>query len=232
MLDDSAAGKSLAAWMPDCVKALLGNVPIKRQALQLLHRLPNRLWFGKIYRRGLWQAPESVSGSGSTLEFTSGLREPLAQLLRELRVHRMVDAGCGDFNWMRHVDLSGIDYVGVDVVPRLIHDLKRRYTAPGRQFVAGDITRRLPACDLVLCRHVMIHLPNRDVLRLLGTVRKSGARYLLATTASAVALNADTWRGSFRLINLERPPFNLPRPARTIMDREVVLGLWETDRIP
>ena len=104
---------------------------------------------------------------------------------------------------MRHVDLSTIDYIGVDVVSGLVRELKRSHTAPGRQFLAGDITRRLPNCDLVLCRHVMIHLPNRDILRLLKAVRGSGARYLLATTTPAVTDNPDTWRGSFRLMKFE-----------------------------
>ncbi|MGA8567091.1 MAG: class I SAM-dependent methyltransferase [Candidatus Binataceae bacterium] len=217
--------------MQHSVRRVLRYLPMKRQALQLIRRLPNRLWFSQIYHRGLWHDQETVSGCGSTLEFTASLRQSLAKLLRELNVHRIVDAGCGDFNWMRHVDLSGIDYIGVDVVPRLVRELKKCYTAPKRQFLAGDITRHLPRCDLVLCRHVMIHLPNRDILRFFKAIRGSGARYLLATSAPAVSCNPDIWRGSFRLINLERSPFNLPKPSRILMDQNVQLGLWETKDI-
>jgi SAM-dependent methyltransferase len=204
---------------------------LKRRMFALLHRLPNRLWFSRIYRRRLWRDGETVSGPGSTLEFTTGLRQSLALLLRELDIHRIVDAGCGDFNWMGKVDLSGIDYVGVDVVASLVSESKRRYSASGRQFIVGDITQRVPECDLILCRHVMIHLPNRDIARLLEAIGRSGARYLLATTAPTVSENPDTWRGSFRLINLEKAPFNLSKPSRMLIDQNVVLGLWEVENI-
>jgi hypothetical protein len=41
-------------------------------------------------------------------------------VLHDLGAQSLLDAGCGDFNWMRTVDLPGIKYIGVDVVSDLI----------------------------------------------------------------------------------------------------------------
>ena len=79
-----------------------------------------RTAFRDIYARNSWGSNESVSGPGSELGFTSGLQVELAKMLRELGVQSLADAPCGDFNWMRCVDLAGIRYLGVDIVAELI----------------------------------------------------------------------------------------------------------------
>ena len=52
-----------------------------------------------------WQSPESKSGGSSTLSATAAIRAALPRLLSDLGVAVLIDAPCGDFNWMRHVDL-------------------------------------------------------------------------------------------------------------------------------
>ena len=44
----------------------------------------------------------------------------------------LLDAPCGDFNWMRHVPLGGVSYTGADVVPELIARNRRDYGRDGR----------------------------------------------------------------------------------------------------
>jgi hypothetical protein len=39
----------------------------------------------------------------------------------------LLDAGCGDFNWMRHVNLKLDQYIGIDVVPELICENQRQF---------------------------------------------------------------------------------------------------------
>ncbi len=64
-----------------------------------------RAAFRRIYTRNAWGSKGSVSGSGSESEFTASLRVTLPDLLRELGVRSVLDAPCGDFNWMQGVDL-------------------------------------------------------------------------------------------------------------------------------
>jgi hypothetical protein len=120
----------------------------------------------------------------------------------------------------------------VDVVEPLIRRNTELYASRDRSFLLADITKdRLPTADVGFCRHCLIHLPNRRVLAVLANLKASGARYLLATTNPGLLVNVDTWPGSFRPINLQIAPFNLPPPLRTLQDstsddQVSVIGLW------
>ena len=61
---------------------------------------------------------------------TAALRTSLAELLHELQVERLLDAGCGDFRWLREANLPVYDYIGIDVVPGLVAMLRARYSGP------------------------------------------------------------------------------------------------------
>src|SRR6266851_3007625 len=112
----------------------------------------NRSAFTEIHERQLWGCSESVSDVGSTLEGSRSIGDAPPQLLHDLGAQSLTDAGCGDFNWMRTVDLPGIKYIGVDVVSDLIERNRRAYGREDRSFLVADITKdRLPAADVVLC---------------------------------------------------------------------------------
>jgi len=192
--------------------------------------------FTRIYRGSEWLSDESRSGPGSELVRTEGLRHELPELLAELGVEVLLDAGCGDFRWMSEAELPVREYIGVEVVPELAADLQRRYARPGRRFIQADITRdELPQADFVLCREVLVHFPDEDVERALAAFRRTGARWLLATTFTARETNEPIELGAWRTLNLEAPPFSFPPPERTLDDiptrnRELALdkrlGLW------
>jgi SAM-dependent methyltransferase len=175
--------------------------------------------FAEIYRNNLWRSEESVSGTGSTLEFSAAIRERLPVILAELKAESLLDAGCGDFNWLKTVDLGHLQYFGIDVVEDLIRRNIELYGSAERIFTAADITRdRLPAADAVLCRHCLIHLSNGQIKLALLNLAATGAKYLLATTSPSVSRNKDIWPGSFRPVNLTIAPFNLPHPERLLND--------------
>jgi len=192
--------------------------------------------FTRIYRGSEWLSAESRSGPGSELVRTTGLRRELPELLAELGVDVLLDAGCGDFRWMRETELPVREYIGVEVVPELAAELTRRYTRLGRRFVQADITRdELPPGDFIFCRDVLVHFPDDDVMRALAAFRRTGARWLLATTFTARETNEPIELGAWRALNLEAPPFNFPPPEQLledipIRDRELGLdkrlGLW------
>ena len=197
--------------------------------------------FGRIYKGGEWMSAESRSGPGSELVRTAGLRRELPLLLTELGVDVLLDAGCGDFRWLSTTDLPVREYIGVEVVPELATELAWSYARPGRRFLHADITLDdLPPADLILCRDVLVHFPDDDIDRALAAFRRTGARWLLATTFTERATNGPVELGGWRTLNLEAPPWDFPSTVRTLVDVPIVdrelyldkrLALWELDRL-
>ena len=206
-----------------------------REARKALRRPSMEAVFSDIYHRNLWQDPESVSGRGSTLARAAVIMSRLPPLLRELGTRTLLDAPCGDFNWMRHTDLGAVRYIGADVVPDLIADNRRLYGGPERSFVVLDLTRdRLPRADAILCRDCLIHLSFARIKAAVANFKRSGATHLLCTTHISVLENADCPDGGWRSVNLQLPPFNFPRPLKLIVeDAELgkCLGVWRLDEL-
>jgi hypothetical protein len=198
--------------------------------------------FADIYRRNLWLDAESRSGPGSRLSQTANLRQALPPLLAELQATQLLDAPCGDFNWMRHVQLNGTEYVGGDVVPDLVARNRELYSGPRRRFITLDLTAdALPRADVIMCRDCLPHLSFADALTVLANLRRSNAQYLLTTTYTERQENYDCATGCWRPLNLQRPPFNLPPPLKLINEgctegdgvlADKSLGLWRLADLP
>lgn len=167
---------------------------------------------------------ETRSGDASTLAATADLRPALGNWLRAQGIRSLVDAGCGDFNWMQAVDLGGLEfYLGYDIVPELIARNQQLYGGRrGHFFAVADVARTpLPACDAILCRRVLCEMPEEEALRALAGFRASGARYLLASTRAYTGDDAPL------VSDLLAAPFNLPRPRTFVLDGHgAVLGVW------
>ena len=79
--------------------------------------------------------------SASSLAQTAELRQRLPLLLQHIGAQSLLDAPCGDFNWMRETELDLDMYIGVDVVFDVILANRIRYANPRRQFLMRDLTR-------------------------------------------------------------------------------------------
>lgn len=215
------------------------EVPAHVRYLQRAHELRDlalRERFARIFETNLWGSDASVSGSGSAPEETRVLRSRLPPLLRRLRVTTMLDIPCGDFGWMRKVDLDGISYTGADIVPELVERNRRVYGNAWRSFAVLDLTTdSLPAVDLVFCRDCLVHLSNAHIREALRNVYASGATWLLTTTFTAHWQDGDMEDGDWRPLNLEGPPFHLPPPLALVNEgcsehdgafADKSLGLW------
>lgn len=200
-----------------------------------------RALFTRIYRNNEWGGKDSVSGTGSALMQTQVLIRRLPEIFHQLDVHNVLDIPCGDFFWMKQVDLKGIEYLGADIVDQLIHRNSMQHETSNVRFQQLDLLRsRLPEVDLVICRDCLVHFSNRDVARSLANISRSGSKYLLTTTFSSRAENVDIATGGWRPLNLEKPPFSLP-PAISILNEgctegggnyvDKSLGLWSIREI-
>lgn len=176
-------------------------------------------YFSGFYRDNIWSDDESRSGTGSNLGATKRLREELPALLGKLQATTMLDIPCGDFVWMREVDLGAIRYIGGDVVPEMVEKLRAEYTSPRRDFQLLDITSSpLPTVDVVFCRDLFIHLPDALVRQAVKNLRRSGSTYLVTTTFPDRHENVDIRMGDFRHVNMQDPPFNFPEPLDLLME--------------
>ena len=110
------------------------------------------------------------------------INEPYLQLLQKFtkdkRIKIVVDLGCGDWQCSRRVDWSGVDYLGIDVVPPLAENLKSKYARDGIRFITGNlVTCDLSDADLVISKDVLQHLPNALVLQFLERLPRSSTQF-------------------------------------------------------
>lgn len=197
--------------------------------------------FTEIHDRNTWGSDESSSGPGSTLEQTAALRAALPALLERHGVKTLLDLPCGDFHWLREVQLPVDAYVGADIVEALVEANQARYGGPGRTFLRLNLLEdELPPADAILCRDCLVHLSYRDIRRALANIVRSGAALLLTTTFPGYAPNADIITGRWRPLDLEAAPFDLPPPVQLIDEANTEeggifnrkrLGVWRIEDI-
>jgi len=194
---------------------------IKRYFNELRFRVIDRQTkFIKIYRKNLFQGSESISGPGSSLEQTQVIRDELPHLITAYNIKTLLDAPCGDFHWMKEVQLDLERYIGIDIVPELIRDNQKKFGNKNRKFIVMDIVKeRLPAFDIIMCRDCFIHLSNKDISSAIRNIAQSGIKYLLTTTFTEIKENRDIVTGRLRFINLQKHPFDFPAPLRLINEQ-------------
>lgn len=186
--------------------------------------------FTRIYETNWWGSEESVSGTGSTLAYTANLRAKLPELFEKMAVHKVFDAPCGDFNWMRHVVRScDVEYLGGDIVPHLIERSRANYQSERIRFVVANvIVDEFPQADIWICRDCLIHFSFNDILATFENFARSEIDYLLTTThinASGFK-NMDIRTGDARLIDLFSAPFFLPADYLDAIDD------WQEPEVP
>jgi len=215
--------------------------------------------FTKVYQHNLWRGKNSVSGYGSDLWATVSICAWIPRALRAINAKIVLDAPCGDFHWMKEVDLSGvIEYVGADIVPELVKSNQEKFGSEKRCFVQLDLVRdSLPSADVLLCRDFLIHLATDDIIRFITNLKRSDIRYVITNTYKQPTSNTDITQVQLaekpetgRHVNLEISPYNFPPPLLAIKESYPYRGsiskkqlqkwesmgkylaLWRVDDIP
>lgn len=191
--------------------------------------------FTAIYRTNRWGSDETCSGAGSERSRMTQVTIDLGEVIQDLSIQSVLDAPCGDFNWMQDVNLDGVTYTGCDIVTELIRANSAKHGGRGRTFRVLDFTvDPVPYADLILCRDTLVHFSYQHAFAALKHFHDSGSRYLLTTTFPQTRENVDILTGWWRPINLQRSPFNLPKPLCLVSDKESddfysdkALALWD-----
>jgi hypothetical protein len=195
--------------------------------------------FTAIYEHSLWGDGESISGAGSDLRGTEKIRKEIPKLIRSKNIKTILDIPCGDFFWMKEMELDVEKYIGADIVTELVEGNKK-YENEKISFVELDLLRdKLPEMDMILCHDCLFHFSYQDVAKALQNIKRSNVKYLLVTTFIGPKENTDIPTGSWRPLNLELAPFNFPKPIFSIEDYEKKdayphkrLAFWEINSLP
>ena len=199
--------------------------------------LPRAQVFQVAYATDVWGSAECGSGVGSELGATENVSAYLPELFQRLQVSKFLDAPCGDWNWMRRVDLSGVNYVGADVVSAVVAQ-NQQYAGSGVQFIHADLTKDdLPTADMILCRDCWVHLSFEDIAAVLKNFRRTGATWLLVSNSPSQDRNQNQRTGiDWRYLNLRLPPFNFPPEIESRKDHyprhPSQITLWRLADLP
>jgi len=117
--------------------------------------------FSNIYASDAWTMG---SGPGSLHAVNRPFIDFLTNFIHNNDVHSIVDFGCGDWQYMKSVDLSGVRYLGLDVVDDVLSMVRKRHGRSNISFArTPENLADIPEGDLIIFKDVLIHLGNSYV---------------------------------------------------------------------
>ncbi len=166
--------------------------------------------FTNIYQKGLWGGPY-FSGGGSTLKNAQPYIVFLQNFIDKHAITSVVDLGCGDWQFSQYINWNNSIYYGYDVVSEIIERNIRRFAKNNIHFIVSDgITDDLPCADLLICKDVLQHLTNSDIMNIIKQFPKYRYCLIINDMLEPHQLhNKDIARGSCRRLDLSKPPFSL-----------------------
>lgn len=198
--------------------------------------------FFLIYQLGYWNSRNgSKSGVGSNLNSTENIRNELTKFIKKKKIKTLFDIPCGDFFWMRKIDLKKINYTGGDIVSDIIKSNKNIYSKKNIKFCNKDIiTESIEKYDVIFVRDCFVHLSDKEIILSLKNICNSKSIYLISTFFeknwnNSKSKKIDNWRP----LNLMKTPFNLPKPDYILndnaphnkYDKNKFMGVWKIKKI-
>jgi hypothetical protein len=173
--------------------------------------------FTKIWKEGWWltdDMKETKSGYGSSLKETQAVSKLLLEIIEDYNIRTIIDAACGDLNWLSRLELDIDRYIGYDIVDGIIEDNNKKYSNEVFSFKCGDVVvEDLPKSDLIICRYCFQHWIHESVMGCIDNFKKSRSTYLLATSHLDIDKNENE-----RWIDMRKSPFNFPEPLISIKE--------------
>ena len=124
-----------------------------------------KVFFNKYYNpKYTWcRSDKGPSCVGSDNYTTKILRSKLPIFIKKYKIKSILDAGCGDFYWMKNINLIKINYYGLDIVSKLIEKNKKLYSKKNITFFKSNLVKdKLPKVDLIICRDVLTRSSQKN----------------------------------------------------------------------
>lgn len=197
--------------------------------------------FTEIEKGNIWEEGESVSGIGSSLIQAKTIIEEIPRIISQFEIKSIFDIPCGDFNWFKEIDLSGMVYLGGDIVESIIRRNNEKYKTDNINFIQFNLIEEvLNKADMVLCRDCLVHFSISDIWKALTNIQQSNSTYLMTTTFPEEDNNKDIITGGWRPLNFLKAPFNFPEPLAIINENctekdglfsDKSLGIWKISEL-
>ena len=161
--------------------------------------------FDRIYLTDEWNGG---SGPGSQQQNTAKYVKFLNSFIRENKIKSILDVGCGDWQLMSMIDLSGVRYKGIDVSPIATSFAKSK--APlGTDISTSSIEDIHESFDLVHIKDVLQHLEFSECRRILEIISNRHKSALVVNEHPSAS--SDIQNGQFRPLNITAEPLSWPR---------------------
>jgi SAM-dependent methyltransferase len=154
------------------------------------------------------------SGLGSSISSTVAYRYVVESFIRLNDIHSVLDLGCGDWQFSKLIpwDYYDISYLGLDLSRVIVEKNVETFGTERRQFrVIREPSEifGLGHFDLVICKDVLIHVPNSIANQYLDAFI-AVARHALITVDAFPSdrINEDIELGDYRAMDLRKPPFS------------------------
>jgi SAM-dependent methyltransferase len=161
--------------------------------------------FDRIYLTDEWNGG---SGPGSHPSNTEKYVKFLNSFIRENSIKSILDVGCGDWQLMSMVNLSGVRYKGIDISPVATSFAKSK--APvGTDISNENIENITESFDLVHIKDVLQHLEFSECRRILEIISSRHKSALVVNEYPHVS--CDIHNGGYRPLSIVAQPLSWPR---------------------
>lgn len=189
--------------------------------------------FDTIYETNAWG---NGSGSGSkeslNVEYVSFLQD----FFKKFNIKTISDVGCGDWQFSKNIDFSGISYTGYDVANFVITRNLKNFWAHNINFICydGDFDKVKDA-DLLICKDVLQHLDNDKISHFIANLPRFKYALIANDLLDSPSLNAQINTGQYRPLDLRKEPFNLScEPVfwikRMPKEPDICVMLWQNNK--
>ncbi|NGX37448.1 MAG: Trans-aconitate 2-methyltransferase [Chlamydiae bacterium] len=172
--------------------------------------------FTDIYEKRVWgqnAQGEGTSGYGSSVQIAAPYMKFLQDFVKKHNIQSIVDVGCGDWEFSQYLDWNGAHYTGIDVVKSVIEKDLQKFASPTVTFHQADVVNKdLPPADLLICKDVLQHLTNDQIMQFAKQFSKFKHCLITNDIEGAYAMtvkNGDIAQGQYRCIDLTLDPFNI-----------------------
>ena len=132
--------------------------------------------FTDIYNKKIWGSRDGkgISGTGSSISpDTKWYIELLNKHIIETDSNKICDLGCGDWEFSKTIDWSGLEYTGIDCVKSVIDNNNKLYSTEKISFIHQEAKSIPKGYDLVILKDVIQHWNDEDIKDIIPEILKN-----------------------------------------------------------
>ena len=122
--------------------------------------------FTDIYDKKKWGSKNGKGSSGSGSNCSPDTKWYISLLMRhieETESKSICDMGCGDWEFSKTIDWSGLHYTGIDCVKSVIDNNRLNYEKDNIKFIHGEAGDIPKGYDLVILKDVIQHWTDEQI---------------------------------------------------------------------